>query len=74
MNKITDIRVSTPGFSYLPKDMNQMTVLFKTKTEAYEALDNGKLTEKGRVVEANFDWQGRKDWGGHIWIKWEKNT
>ena len=72
MNKINDIRVRTPGFEYIPKDMNQMTVMFKTKADAEEALASGKLTEKGRVIDANFDWQNRKDWGGQVWIKWER--
>ena len=73
MNKINDIRVSTPGFQYLPKGFNQMTVMFPTKADADEALITGKLTEKGRVVDANFDWQNRKDWGGQVWIKWERS-
>ena len=49
-----------------------MTVMFPTKAEADEALANGKLTEKGRVIDANFDWQNRKDWGGQVWIRWER--
>ena len=72
MNKLTDIRISTPGFPSVPKNLNQMTVMFPTKAEADEALANGKLTEKGRVIDANFDWQNRKDWGGQVWIRWER--
>ena len=72
MNKISDVRVSTPGFEYLPEGFNQMTVMFPTKADAYEALASGKLTEKGQVIDATFDWQNRKDWGGQVWIKWER--
>lgn len=72
MNNITDIRVSRPGFARIPKGLNQMTVLFESRTKALEALEAGRLNDAGRVVEANFDWQGRKNWGGQVWITWEK--
>lgn len=70
MNKIEDVKVSTPGFPFVCKDLNQMTVLFDTEQEAMDALKSGKLTEKATIVDANFDWQNRKNWGANVWITW----